>query len=440
MNSEVLVAFVSKLVRERVEDATSEAISRRGPRGFQGIPGNDGKSFTWEENESEIRALIKESALKFSDLSEEEINSLRGPRGRDGKDGKDGPPGLRGVDGKSFDYSEHREKIEKVIREELAALSPDLKLKFSDLSQEEINSLRGPRGQRGKPGKDFNLDEHRSFFESLKFKFSDLTFLEKQDLKLKFSDLSVQEKEGLKLKFSDLAEEDILRLKGPRGQRGKPGKDGLDGKDGKDGISIRGPIGPPGVMGLRGLPGVAGINGENGKDAPGIYDIKVERYSEGKYYFKFFLTDGSVIETNTFEIPSGGTTLVSMGVAVSQEGVQSAPKLVATFDTDVATLPGHFVRVNGDNSVTKISDNLEATIPNGVFGVGFAKPSSTEIDVIFSGIVGGYSGLTAGSPVFISSSGLPTHTPPASGMVQQIGFAIKPTEIFVQLMQPMRRA
>lgn len=118
----------------------------------------------------------------------------------------------------------------------------------------------------------------------------------------------------------------------------------------------------------------------------------------------------------------------------------SVPKLVATFNTDVGTLATHLLRVNGDNTVTQITDNASGTIPNGVFGVGLSKPSALQIDVIFTGIMGGYSGFTIGSPLFISALGVPTHTPPATGMVQQIGFAVSATELFVSLMQPMRRS
>jgi hypothetical protein len=118
----------------------------------------------------------------------------------------------------------------------------------------------------------------------------------------------------------------------------------------------------------------------------------------------------------------------------------TVPKLVATFTTDVGTLVTHLVRVTGTSTVQNITDNSAATIPNGVFGIGFAKPNATTIDVIFTGIIGGYVGLTTGSPLFISTAGVPTHTVPSTGMVQQIGFAVSSTEFFVQLMQPMRRS
>jgi hypothetical protein len=117
----------------------------------------------------------------------------------------------------------------------------------------------------------------------------------------------------------------------------------------------------------------------------------------------------------------------------------TVPKVVVTFTTDAGTLATHLVRVSAANTVIRITDNLSATIPNGIFGIGLSKPSATQIEVIFMGILGGYSGLTIGSPLFISTAGIPTHTPPATGMVQQIGFAVSATELFVHMLQPMRR-
>lgn len=111
-----------------------------------------------------------------------------------------------------------------------------------------------------------------------------------------------------------------------------------------------------------------------------------------------------------------------------------------TFTTDVGTQPGDLLRVNAANTVTKITNNLSANIPHGIFGVGLSKPSSTQIEVVFVGLVGGYTGLTVGSAVFISTTGTPTHTPPTTGMLQQIGFAVSSTQILVNLMQPLRRA
>lgn len=131
---------------------------------------------------------------------------------------------------------------------------------------------------------------------------------------------------------------------------------------------------------------------------------------------------------------------VSLVDSISAIPMSSAARLVAQFNTDVGTVVGNLVRVNGTNSVTKIVDNLATTIPNGVFGVAYNKPSATLVDVLFTGIIGGYGGFTTGNPLFISTGGIPTHTVPTTGMVQQIGFAVSSTEFFINLLQPMRRA
>jgi len=127
--------------------------------------------------------------------------------------------------------------------------------------------------------------------------------------------------------------------------------------------------------------------------------------------------------------PTGPT----VNLAFSASGLTS-PKLVAQFTTDAGTAVKDLVYVNGVNTVTKITDNSSGTIPNGIFGVVYNKPSAILADVIFTGIITGYAGFTTGSPLFISTGGVPTHTVPATGVVQQIGFAVSTTDFFVQLM------
>jgi hypothetical protein len=117
-----------------------------------------------------------------------------------------------------------------------------------------------------------------------------------------------------------------------------------------------------------------------------------------------------------------------------------APKLIATFNTDLTTDVGDFVKVDGDNFVTAIADNSVSEMPNGVFGIVYSKPSSLVAEVLFVGIMAGFAGLTIGQPVFIDTLGVATHTPPSTGMSQQIGFAVSSTEVFINLMQPMRRS
>lgn len=131
---------------------------------------------------------------------------------------------------------------------------------------------------------------------------------------------------------------------------------------------------------------------------------------------------------------------VQLNLVPSLISAASAPRVLATFTTDVGTAAKDLLRVNAASTVTKITTNAAATIPNGIFGIGFTKPTSTSIQVAFSGIIGGYSGFTVGSPLFVSTGGVPTHTVPTTGVVQQIGFAVSTTELFVQLMLPTVRS
>lgn len=120
--------------------------------------------------------------------------------------------------------------------------------------------------------------------------------------------------------------------------------------------------------------------------------------------------------------------------------VPAVPKLIEEFDTDVSTNVGDLVIVSSTDFVTKISTNDSLVIPNGIFGVGYKKLTPTRIQVLFSGIMEGYSGFSAGSPLFVQTTGVPGHARPATGTLQQIGFAIRSNAMFLQMLQPMRRA
>lgn len=342
MRNEVLLALLIKKVEERINDLSQSSVAR-GPRGPRGQSGKDGKGFIFSEHEETIRNWAKEFALKFTDLSAEQINSLRGPKGRDGKDGENGkdfsvedhvelfknlaqqfslkfedftneqieslrgPKGRDGSDGESFNFSKHEEEIKSIISETVKNSYDSLKLTFSDLTEKDVEALRGPRGREGKDGKDFNFEDHKEFFLSLKPKFSDFTAEERNSLKLYFKDLTPEERSHLKLTFSDLTAEDRLSIKGargPRGQRGASGEKGDRGIQGEKGE--RGIRGLPGVKGERGLSGPSGKDGrdgEDGKDAPYITDIRVDQYKSDEAEFIFELSNGKVITTNPVKLP-----------------------------------------------------------------------------------------------------------------------------------------
>ncbi len=350
MENEILIALIGKMVDERLAQLPALA-GARGPRGF---PGHDGKDFVFSEHEEAIRAWAEEFALEFEDLSNDQIESLRGPRGRDGSNGIDGrsfsyeenrdaieatirdvvsglraslklrfadltkeevgeirgPRGRDGRDGRDFDFEENKNAIEESIGRTVGAHREDLRLKFSDLSGEEVSQLRGPRGRDGSDGRNFVFDDHRDFFEGLRLKFSDLTEEERESLKLHFSQLTEGEKSSLKLRFEDLTDEDRALIKGPRGLRGQRGSQGRDGENGK-----QGPRGVPGLRGFAGQNGLAGRDGSdgvNGADAPYITSIDIEQF-RGEIIFRFEFSDGTIIRTDPVELPASSVTVAGGG-------------------------------------------------------------------------------------------------------------------------------
>ncbi len=350
MENEILIALLSKMVDARI--ASLPIIpGGRGPRGRAGSPGADGKGFIFSEHESTIRAWAQEFAVKFEDFTTEQIEKIRGPRGSDGHNGRDaeldpdqmrawakefaltfedlnaeqieeirgprGRDGRPGNDGSSFIFEENRADIESIIRSTVEGSYENLRLRFADLSADDIEQLRGPRGRDGNNGRDFIFDEHREFFNGLKLKFTDLTEEERQSLLLRFSHLSEEEKASLKLRFTDLTEDDKLTIRGPRGARGQKGRGekGDKGDKGDPGLSIRG---VPGVRGIRGLTGGRGNDGNDGQDAPYVVDIRIDQ-TKNEFSLIFEFSDGSVIETGRVEIPE------SKKLAFYHHGSSGAP-------------------------------------------------------------------------------------------------------------------
>jgi|GEM_PF-2975567 len=192
--------------------------------------------------------------LNFSDLSENEISLIKGEKGEKGEKGDRGSVGQRGQEGEPFYYDKYRSEIEGYL--------DGLRLKFSDLSENEIRSLkgdvgpigdRGPRGQRGQKG-DNGVDGESAY------------------------DIWLRQNKG---SIGDF----LLSLKG------------------KDGLSIRGEIGPRGLVGKDGQEGKGGQNGNDGQDAPKITDVEIKA-SGSKFYFVFSFDDGSTIESNDLKIPT----------------------------------------------------------------------------------------------------------------------------------------
>lgn len=346
-------------------------------QGKDGIDGKDGTSVYAEEVipelTKELHAKINEIKddlkLKFSDLSEEEIVSLTGPRGAKGRDGID------------FSFEDHSDKIKNSLSNLLNEIKEDLKLKFSDLTEEERLQLRGGRGQKGSPGKDFDYEENRNKIED-SLKEINKQFL--PELKLKFSDLSEAEVDSLKLKFSQLTEEEKQLLKGSRGQRGKPGVDGENGLSAfelsefegtkEDWIkSLRGEQGPRGITGVPGISGRDGKNGkdgqdgEDGKDAPRIIDVELDSNKE-TFSLTLSLDDGTELTSNKVKFPatkienfySGG------GVYGGGGGGSGTANPTEYFDEGVSIGTAEKLNFIGANVSTVMNgDTVDVTITGG---------------------------------------------------------------------------
>lgn len=383
MRHEVLLALIAKVLEERLSKISLEP-GPQGPRGFRGPQGIEGRSFSMEEHGEELRKIVYESRLKFSDLTEDEINSLIGPKGDQGPQGERGP---RGFDGESFVFEEYKEEIDGLVRDYIDSIKSEFKLTFKDLSPEDKEKLRGergPRGQRGSPGRDFDFEEHREFFESLRPEINI------EDLKLRFKDLSPEEVNSLKLKFSDLTADEINSLRGPRGQKGKrgetgergpqgekgePGLDGPAGPRGRKGdegpkgergdIGPRGPIGPIGLQGPRGLDGSDGKDGADGEDAPRVVDVQVVKdFSSIK--FVFYFEDGSTITTNKVKVDSTQQVVSIVPIPGQTSGTATQAtnlKIQKLATTDIVA--GRAVKADSDTHVSHATNDgtlAEATV------------------------------------------------------------------------------
>lgn len=133
-----------------------------GKQGLQGLPGKDGKPFTYDM------------------FTSEQLTALKGPQGDVGQQGppgtkgEPGTPGERGADGERGPMGPPGPKGEP--------------FKYSDFTQEQLNTLKGPKGDKGEP-----------------------------------------------FKYSDFTAEQLLALRGPKGNDGTQGPPGPPGTGGTGG-------------------------------------------------------------------------------------------------------------------------------------------------------------------------------------------------------------
>jgi len=106
-----------------------------------------------------------------------------------------------------------------------------------------------------------------------------------------------------------------------------------------------------------------------------------------------------------------------------------AKTLQDIFPCDASAATGDFVRASATiaGGVDVASNNA---IKRPVIGLILSKPTTTTAEILLLGKASGFSGLTQGDTVFLSSTGTATTTAPGgSGYLQILGAATNTTEI-----------
>lgn len=112
------------------------------------------------------------------------------------------------------------------------------------------------------------------------------------------------------------------------------------------------------------------------------------------------------------------------------QGASVANDFLITFDCDASVAVGNIVvpSLTVDFKVDALSSNVYNGL---VLGVVASKPTVTSCKVRVLGPQDGFSGLVRGQPVYVSTSGVPTTTFPASGHKQTIGVAVSSSRIII---------
>jgi len=190
-----------------------------------------------------------------------------------GPRGFQGERGIQGEPGIAGEKGEQGEQGEQGPAGEVGPQGPQGEkgegFKFEDLTDEQKEELRGPEGRRGPQG-----------LKGDDLVFDDLTDEQKEELR---------GPKGDPLRFEDLTQEQINELRsdiaGPEGPQGPAGEAGPQGEKGEKGDAgeqgPQGEVGPQGPQGEQGIQGPAGEKGADGKDGKSAYEIAVEKGFEG---------------------------------------------------------------------------------------------------------------------------------------------------------------
>ena len=277
MNIELLTNDTEDLIiagEVTTEDVELNAyLDYRGPKGDTGAKGEQG-----------IQGP-KGDAFTYSDFTEEQLESLRGPQGERGPKGDTGAKGEQGRQGPKGDTGAKGEQGIQGPKGDAFT--------YSDFTEEQLEGLKGPQGECGPKGDTGAKGEQGP----------------KGDPGVQ-GEQGIQGPKGDAFTYSDFTEEQLEGLKGPQGERGPKGEQGPQGE--------QGPKGDPGVKGEQGTQGpkgdaftysdfteeqLEGLKGPQGERGPkGDTGAKGE---DGKSIDGDTLPIGAIVEYDGNTVPDG---------------------------------------------------------------------------------------------------------------------------------------
>ena len=238
---------------------------RQGPKGDTGLTGPQGPKGDPGEMgpQGPVGPAGKDGVVKFSELTPDEIEALRGPmgpqgpagpqgeqgiQGPQGRTGATGPQGPKGSTGPKGDRGEQGEKGDKGDRGPIGE-----------------TGLTGPRGHQGLPGPQGPAGEDGRDGVSVTHAFS-----------------------GTTLVMTSASGTTIVDLKGEKGDTGPQGPAGPKGDTGRQGskgdTGLTGPQGPAGIDGRDGESGVYILaEGENLDSAPESARVVIDPNGEADW-------------------------------------------------------------------------------------------------------------------------------------------------------------
>lgn len=120
-----------------------------------------------------------------------------------------------------------------------------------------------------------------------------------------------------------------------------------------------------------------------------------------------------------------------IGVALARNA-QTARAIVLPFTCESTTNVGDIVYPDPINDLKVLSNTNNSIIQQSI-GVVLEKSSPTDCKVVVCGLVGGYSGLSRGGKIYLSTSGTITQSPPATGYLQQLGVAVSEVDVLLNV-------